>query len=211
MPSCTALYPLCISRNNANKPSDDIVDGFGPVIDRVQVGVEMMEDGVSVTQPDDIGLALRSIYNSRKEVTRIRALLHDKTDVVQCFARHCSSLGSSPAEVELYLSDIQDHVLTMMSNLATAEQMLSRSQSKYVGQLSFQSTRMRNQITAAVSRLTAIGAIFVTMQSILGIFSMNVNIPGENVTNLTWWFGILGFITGVPLLVLTIARRARFI
>lgn len=187
------------------------MDGFAPLIDCVQTSVEVIEDGVSVTRPEDIGLALQSIYKYRKEVTRIRQHLHDKIDVIRCFARHCGSLGSTPAEVTLYLSDIQDHVLTMMANLTIAEQMLSRSQSKYLGQLSWDSTCMRNQIADALSRLTVIGAIVVTMQVITGLFGMNVKVPGLDVAGLSWWFGILGFILGLILLLFVIARRTQII
>ncbi|KAH1549929.1 hypothetical protein KXV92_001994 [Aspergillus fumigatus] len=146
---------------------DDIVDGFAPLINRVEASVETMEDSVSITRPDDIGLALKQIYTSRRQVLQIRQLLNDKTDVIRCFARHCEALGST-REVVSYLSDIQDHVLTMVSNLAHSEQRLSRSQDKYLGQLSFDSTRMRNQIVATLSRLTVIASCIVPMQIITG-------------------------------------------
>ncbi|KAF4153025.1 hypothetical protein CNMCM8927_006240 [Aspergillus lentulus] len=158
---------------------DDIVDGFAPLIHRVEASVETMEDSVSITRPDDIGLALKQIYTSRRQVLQIRQLLNDKTDVIRCFARHCEALGST-SEVVSYLSDIQDHVLTMVSNLAHSEQRLSRSQDKYLSQLSFDSTRMRNQIVATLSRLTVIASCIVPMQIITGLFGMNVTVPGKN-------------------------------
>ncbi|KAJ5112393.1 hypothetical protein N7532_000438 [Penicillium argentinense] len=190
---------------------DDIVDGFAPLIDRVTTSVEVTEDTLSITQPDDIGLALQSIHKFRKEVTHIRQLLNDKTDVIRCFARHCDGLGASPSDVASYLIDIQDHVLTMMSNLANAEQMLSRSQSKFLGRISFDSTCMRNQIADTLSRLTAIGSIIVIMQIVTGLFGMNIEVPGEYVSGLQWWFGVLGFILGLAVIFCTILKRARII
>ncbi|KAF9890483.1 hypothetical protein FE257_005888 [Aspergillus nanangensis] len=190
---------------------DDIVDGFAPFIGRVETGVEMMEDGVSITRPDDIGLALQRIYQCRKEVMQIRQLLNDKTDVVRCFARHCDAFGSATAEVALYLSDIQDHVLTMMGNLAHSEQMLSRSQSKYLSRLSFDSTRMRNQMTATLSRLAVIGAIIVPMQYLTNIFGMNVTVPGKHTPGLAWWFGILGVILGLICTACVLAKKYKII
>lgn len=187
------------------------MDGFAPLIDRVQAGVEMMEDGVSVTQPNDISLALQNIYMYRKEVIRIHQVLRDKTDVLRCFARHCESLGSTSLEIMLYLDDIKDHVLTMIGGLATAEQMLSRSQSKYLGQLSFDATCMRNQTAGALSRLSVIGGLLAIGQILTMLFGVNVNLPGENVPNLAWWFGILGFIIAFSLLGLVIAKRTRII
>lgn len=191
--------------------SDDIVDGFAPLIDRVTTSVEVTEDTLDITQPDDIGLALQNIHKYRKEVTHIRHLLNDKTDVVRCFARHCSSLGASPSDVASYLSDIQDHVLTMMSHLTNAEQMLSRSQTKFMSRIAFDSTRMRNQIAETLSRLTAIGSIVVLMQVTTTSFGMNVEVPGQDVKNVAWWCGILGFELLVAVLLLFILRKARII
>jgi magnesium transporter len=165
--------------------SDDIVDGFAPLINRVEASVETMEDSVSITRPDDIGLALKQIYTSRRQVLQ--------------------------SEVVSYLSDIQDHVLTMVSNLAHSEQRLSRSQDKYLSQLSFDSTRMRNQIVATLSRLTVIASCIVPMQIITGLFGMNITVPGKNSEGLGWWFGILGVILALIVLSLAIARRSRFL
>lgn len=195
---------------------DDIVDGFAPFINRVQAGVEMIEDDVSITRPDDIGLALQRIYRYRKEVLQIRQLMNDKTDVVRCFARHCDSFGPATTNVTLYLSDIRDHVLSMMANLLHAEQMLSRAQEKYLSQLSFDSTRMRNEIAATLSRLTVIAGIIVPMQFITGLFGMNVTVPGETPDDekpgpVNWWLGILGIILGLIFLGLLVAKRLRFI
>ncbi|KAE8155166.1 hypothetical protein BDV25DRAFT_146632 [Aspergillus avenaceus] len=194
---------------------DDIVDGFAPFINRCQTGVEMIEDDVSITRPDDIGLALQRIYQYRKQVAQIRQLLNDKTDVIRCFARHCDSFGPASTNVALYLSDIRDHVLTMMSNLYNAEQMLSRAQEKYLSQLSFDSTRMRNEIAETLSRLTVIAGIIVPMQFITGLFGMNVNVPGQppedEIGPLSWWFGIFGIILGLILTGLAVAKRFRWI
>lgn len=191
--------------------SDDIVDGFAPFINQVESGVETMEDSVSITRPDDIGLALQQIYKCRKEVLHIRQLLNDKTDVLRCFARHCEAFGASSSQVTLYLSDIQDHVLTMVANLDAAEQMLSRGQSKYLSQLSFDSTRMRNQIMHALSRLSMIAGIIVPCQFVTGLFGMNVTVPGEDKNTLAGWFSILGIILALILLFLSIARKLRLL
>ncbi|KAL4998380.1 hypothetical protein BDV10DRAFT_167422 [Aspergillus recurvatus] len=192
---------------------DDIVDGFAPFISQVEQGVDTMEDSVSITRPDDIGLALQQIYRCRKEVLHIRQLLNDKTDVIRCFARHCDAFGASSSQVGLYLSDIQDHVLTMMANLDAAEQMLSRGQSKYLSQLSFDSTRMRNQISHALSRLTVIAGIVVPLQFVTGLFGMNINVPAQEdrVDSLTAWFSILGVLVALVVVFFVVARRLRIL
>ncbi|KAL4804150.1 hypothetical protein BDV18DRAFT_35983 [Aspergillus unguis] len=190
---------------------DDIVDGFAPFIGQVESWVDIMEESVSITRPDDIGLALQRIYQCRKEVLHIRQLLNDKTDVIRCFARHCDAFGASSSQVRLYLSDIQDHVLTMLANLDACEQMLSRGQSKYLSQLSFDSTRMRNQISHAISRLTVIAGVIVPLQFVTGLFGMNVTVPAQEdkVSSLTAWFSILGILLALVVVFVAVAKKIR--
>ncbi|PYH89307.1 Mg2+ transporter protein [Aspergillus ellipticus CBS 707.79] len=186
---------------------DDIVDGFGPFIGRVESGLEVMEDNISIARPDDIGLVLQRNYKWRKEVMQIRQLLHDKIDVIRSFARHCDAFDAPTSQVSLYLSDIRDHIITMISNLDQAEQMLSRSQSKYLTQLHFDSGRMRNGIASALGRLTVLASILVPMQFITGLLGMNVVVPGKYVGNLVWWWGIIGFMFGAIILFALVAKR----
>ncbi|KAF3393896.1 hypothetical protein F1880_005484 [Penicillium rolfsii] len=72
-----------------------------------------------------------------------------------------------------------------MANLTRAEQMLSRSQSKYLGQLSFDSTCMRSRIAGTLGQLTGIGAVIVTMQLSTGLLSVHIAIPWLDVAGLS--------------------------
>ena len=204
---------LVISRSITDRPSDDIVDGFGPSIQKVRQGIDTMEDSFAITRPDDIGLVLQQIYKCRKEIMRIRHLLNDKTDVIKSFARRCDErcFINPSFEVMVYLSDIQDHVLTMISNLAHSEQMLSGSQMKYVEQLSMDNNRTRNKTLDALSKLSLLGTMFVPMQSIVSSFGMNVQVPGEDDSGLGWWFGVFGGLAVVVLACLILAKVRRWI
>lgn len=197
----------------ADGNSDDIVDGFAPSIHQIQQGIETMEDSFSITRPDDIGLVLQQIYKCRKEITRIRHLLNDKTDVIKSFARRCDErcFITPSCEVVVYLTDIQDHVLTMMSNLTHLEQMLSGSQTKYVEQLSMDNNRTRNLTLSTLGKLTVLGTMFIPMQTIIGSFGMNVHVPGEDVSGVAWWFGIIGVIASIVACCLVIAKLRRWI
>lgn len=104
----------------------------------------------------------------------------------------------------------------MVADLYNAEQMLSRAQEKYLSQLAFDSTRMRNEIAATLSRMTVVGGILVPMQFLIGLFGMNVTVPGQTPEDVdsppvNWWYGILGVILGLICLGLVTAKRLRFI
>jgi magnesium transporter len=68
----------------------------------------------------------------------------------------------------LYLSDIQDHLITMTQNLNHYEKILSRTHSNYLAQISIEMTDANNQINEVLSKLTALGTILIPMNLITG-------------------------------------------
>lgn len=104
------------------------------------------------------------------------------------------------ADIALYLGDIQDHLVTMFQNLLAYEKIFSRSHGNYLAQLSLESFYSNNRITEMFSKVTLIGAILVPLHLITGMFGMNVTVPGEQQGNLKWWFGILGVMFGIVII-----------
>ena len=80
----------------------------------------------------------------------------------------------------LYLSDIQDHLITMTQNLNHYEKILSRSHSNYLAQISIEMTDANNQINDVLSKLTALGTVLIPMNLVTGLWGMNVHVPGED-------------------------------
>lgn len=81
----------------------------------------------------------------------------------------------------LYLSDIQDHLITMTQNLNHYEKILSRSHSNYLAQISIEMTDANNQINDVLSKLTALGTVLIPMNLVTGLWGMNVHVPGQDV------------------------------
>ena len=140
-------------------------------------------------------------------------LLGGKADVIKGFAKRCNEQYSiTPrGEIGLYLGDIQDHVVTMMSNLGHFEKMLSRSHSNHLAQLSVDSIEQGNRANKVLSKITIIATIIVPLNLICGLFGMNVPVPGRETEGLQWFFGILGLICAITVFSLITAKRFRFI
>ena len=140
-------------------------------------------------------------------------LLGGKADVIKGFAKRCNeSYSVTPrGEIGLYLGDIQDHVVTMMSNLGHFEKMLSRSHSNYLAQLSVDNIRQGNRANEVLSKITLLATILVPLNLICGLFGMNVPVPGKDSDGLGWFFGIIGVIAAIVIACLAVARRLRFI
>jgi len=140
-------------------------------------------------------------------------LLGGKADVIKGFAKRCNDQYSvTPrGEIGLYLGDIQDHVVTMMSNLGHFEKMLSRSHSNYLAQLSVDNIAQGNRTNEALSKITLLASILVPLNLICGLFGMNVEVPGKEAAGLGWFFGIIGVICAIVVFCLALARRYRYI
>ncbi|MCJ1337052.1 Mg(2+) transporter [Bachmanniomyces sp. S44760] len=192
---------------------DNIVDNFGPVIHCIEAETDQIEDQVFVARSDDFSILLKQIGGARKKVNSLMRLLGGKADVIKGFAKRCNEQYSvTPrGEIGLYLGDIQDHVVTMMSNLGHFEKMLSRSHSNYLAQLSVDNIAQGNHANKVLSKITLIATVLVPLNLITGLFGMNVDVPGRSSAGLHWFFGIIGVILAIVVGSLVAARRYRFI
>lgn len=192
---------------------DNIVDTFGPVIHSIELETDTIEDQVFVARNDDLAPLLRQVGECRKKVMSLMRLLGGKADVIKGFAKRCneSYMMTPRGEIGLYLGDIQDHVVTMMSNLGHFENLLSRSHSNYLAQLSVDQIAQGTRANEVLSKITTVAAILVPLNLVCGLFGMNVPVPGRNSEGLQWFFGILGIIVAMVVAFLYGARRYRYI
>lgn len=104
---------------------DDIVDSFAPVISKIEKETDVIEDQVFVAREDDMHAFLRNIGMVRRNVMGLMRLLGGKADVLRGFTKRCNaSYSVTPRmDIGLYLGDIQDHVVTMMTSLGHFEKM----------------------------------------------------------------------------------------
>jgi magnesium transporter len=191
---------------------DDIVDSFAPVLRSIEQETDAIEDQVFTARIEDSREILRAVGDCRKKVMQLLRLLGGKADVIKGFAKRCNEKYSvAPhGDVGLYLSDIQDHVVTMMSNLAHFEKMLSRSHSNYLAQISVDQVIQGNEANTTLGKVTVIATILVPLNLICGLFGMNVKVPGQD-GSIAWFFGILGTIILFVAVCLGVAKKMRFI
>jgi magnesium transporter len=127
---------------------DDITDVFGPLIQSIEDEVDEVDDTImqmhaldgaakensgdhNNKKNDDAasttsiapGDMLRRVGDCRKKVMGMYRLLGTKADVIKGFAKRCNEQWevAPKSEIGLYLGDIQDHIMTMTSNLTHYE------------------------------------------------------------------------------------------
>jgi magnesium transporter len=130
---------------------DDITDVFAPLIQSIEDEVDDIDDAIlQLHSPEENralaekakssnekrsesggdgttggkgGDMLRRVGDCRKKVMGLYRLLGNKADVIKGFAKRCNEQWevAPRSEIGLYLGDIQDHIVTMTSNLSHYE------------------------------------------------------------------------------------------
>ncbi|GAP87736.1 hypothetical protein SAMD00023353_2800730 [Rosellinia necatrix] len=192
---------------------DDIVDSFAPAISRIESLTEVIEDSVFVARPDNMNEFLRQLGGVRKNTLGLMRVLGGKADVLKGFTKRCNeNYKVTPRmDIGMYLGDIQDHVVTMMTNLTHFEKILSRAHSNYLAQLTIDSISQGTKTNAVLSKITFIATVIVPLNIVTGLFGMNVEVPFGHNANLNAFFGVLGSLVGFVVLALLLARRLRLI
>jgi len=173
---------------------DDITDAFGPLIQSIEYEVDSIDELVLILKETEQSDMLRRIGTCRKKVMGLLRLMGNKADVVKGLAKRCNENWrvAPTSDIGLYLSDIQDHLITMTQNLNHYEKILSRSHSNYLAQISIEMTEANNQINDVLSKLTALGTVLIPMNLVTGLWGMNVHVPGQDSTGgYTWFISII--------------------
>ncbi|KAF8914269.1 hypothetical protein CPB84DRAFT_76115 [Gymnopilus junonius] len=163
---------------------DDITDAFGPLIQGIEYEVDSIDELVLILKEAEQSDMLRRIGTCRKKVMGLLRLMGNKADVVKGLAKRCNENWrvAPTSDIGLYLSDIQDHLITMTQNLNHYEKILSRSHSNYLAQISIEMTDANNQINDVLSKMTALGTVLIPMNLVTGLWGMNVHVPGQEAT-----------------------------
>lgn len=194
---------------------DDITDVFAPLIQAIEQEVDDIDDSIlklhsgnkeeenekiKSSKADDGrsesgeqssgGDMLRRVGEGRKKVMLLYRLLGNKADVIKGFAKRCNERWevAPRSDIGLYLGDIQDHILTMTSNLSHYETLLSRAHSNYLAQINIRMNERQEQTADVLGKLTVLGTIVLPMNIVTGMWGMNVKVPGQEVDNLIWFW-----------------------
>ncbi|KAH0536469.1 hypothetical protein FGG08_006650 [Glutinoglossum americanum] len=185
---------------------DDITDVFVPLIQSVEDEVDEIDDIIlqlhssadhikgdrvkgsemkSEAGGCESGNMLRRVGDCRKKVMGLYRLLGNKADVIKGFAKRCNEQWevAPRSEIGLYLGDIQDHIVTMTSNLSHYE-----NHSNYLAQINIRMGERQEQTADVLGRLTVLGTIVLPMNIITGLWGMNVLVPGQDIESLNWFW-----------------------
>ncbi|KAL4998627.1 hypothetical protein BDV10DRAFT_69115 [Aspergillus recurvatus] len=194
---------------------DDVIDSFAPYMETTSRQSESIQDEIFTARDDDMAPLMLRIYSIRKRINHLTHLLSGKSDVLNGFLKRCQAKAIQhtlpEGDLLVYLSDVQDHLVTILTELAHLDEITSRLQSNFLAQTGVNNMRLSVRLNDGLSKVTVLATIFVPLQMITGLFGMNVTVPGQDVNSLAWFFGIVGVFVSIVLIACFIAVRLRLL
>ncbi|KAJ2703619.1 CorA metal ion transporter [Coemansia sp. IMI 203386] len=150
---------------------------------------------------------LRQIGSARRELLTMLQMLAGKSDVIRGLNRLVSESLSH------HFQDIGDQLAALIGICTQCELVLTRAHANYMAQLSLGLSRATVGAGAFANRWAVLAGVLLPLQIAAGFFGQNVLVPWtwdqENKIhdNVRAWLGILGFMLGFLLLVVTLLWR----
>ncbi|KZT02653.1 uncharacterized protein LAESUDRAFT_684843 [Laetiporus sulphureus 93-53] len=125
---------------------------------------------------------------TRRLVISLARFLDHKHEVVAQLQKRLLTVGEwrlrhgteHDQDVYIYMGDVQDHILTLQQSLAHYERVLSQAHPIYLSHLRLSVSKVQSGTDTAVVTLTTVSLGVVCVQTLIGLFSMNVLVPSND-------------------------------
>ena len=136
-------------------------------------------------------------------------LLGLKADVIKGFSKRYNEAVdiAKQQEIGMYLGDIQDHIVTMVQLLNHYEKLLARFHLNYLAQIIIDMTKVNNDTNDVLGKITILGTIVLPINVVTSLWGMNCIVPGQDVNNLNWFYGIITGMVLFSLIAYNFAKR----
>lgn len=188
---------------------DAVVDSFSPQVQTTDFEAAAIEDLVNSLSKQSQDQVLRRITASKKRVMGLSRLLSGKPSAIKHIRRRLvpfyTDLGIS--ELGLYLSDVGDNVVGLLSSLQYQEQTLVRAHGTYLARVQIEIQEISNASNNITNKLTILASIIVPLNLILGLWSVNVKVPWQTSDS---YYPFMGFCLLCVILILATVAFARW-
>jgi magnesium transporter len=173
---------------------DFVVDGFEPIIDRVEETVEELEELTIAEFPEQD--TIRRIFHLRRNLRKFGYIVGPMEEV--CHKLATEDLPAIDAGVRIWFRDVYDHMRRTMSHLKGLDDTLAN----IVETGSLLEQHRQGEITR---QLAAWAAILAVPTAIAGIYGMNFEFMPE----LHWRFGYPMAVAAMATICVSLWRRFR--
>lgn len=161
---------------------DFVVDGYAPLLDRLDQAVEEMEEGAVLGFPDQA--RIRRIFRLRRRLRRFEGNIGHMEEVAAKLAS--ATFPAIDAKARPYFNDVYDHVRRSLGRAHALNDTLASI-------VEVASLLEQNRQGAITRQLAAWAAILAVPTAIAGIYGMNFDVMPE----LRWRYGYFAVLGGM--------------
>jgi len=141
--------------------ADAIVDGYFPVMDRLEDELDQLQDDV-FARPR--GWTLERVFRVKRELIELRRAIVPAREVFNQLTNRTSPLIR--AEQVLYFRDVYDHLIRVTDELDTDRELVAGTLDVYL-------SSVNNELSDIMKRLTGVTVILAGIGAAAGIFGMS--------------------------------------
>ncbi len=178
---------------------DSMVDHYRPEVNKLEDRIDDLEKAV-FGRPNPT--LIRRILDSKRDLSTLRRIITPQRDVVARLARR--DFVDISTDLSFRFRDVYDHIVRIVDDVTIFQDRIS-------GILDAHLTNVSNRLNEVLKVLTVVSTIFMALTLIAGLWGMNVmlpHLPGGEVAQFWWVFGIM---TLVALVMLAFFRRRNWI
>ncbi|HEX7254895.1 MAG TPA: magnesium transporter CorA family protein [Gaiellaceae bacterium] len=169
---------------------DDLFDYCFPILDKIGHKLDAIEDDIEAERSHEI---VRDISRAKQEIISYRKIIKPQRPTLRVLERQVERF--LPQDLELYFDDLVDaseRLWDLLDNYKEVVEALEATNESAI-------QHRQNDILRV---LTVVGAVFLPLTFITGIFGMNVDYPGEGSREAFWamvtamiavFLGLVGF------------------
>jgi magnesium transporter len=178
---------------------DGIVDGYFPVLDRLEDELDALQDDV-VDRPSS--WTLGRLFAIKRELIEIRRAILPAREVLNQLTNR--QLEAIAPEHVLYFRDVYDHLIRVTDELDTDRELVAGTLEVYL-------STVNNQLSAIMKRLTGVTVVLAGIGGLAGIFGMSEAGPALAGTEEAGFWFVSGAIAALALVTVVVLRRIDWI
>lgn len=146
---------------------DRVVDNYFLILNEIEDLIEdselnLIEDGNKITP--------RNLLHLKKQLISLRKFIYPLRDEVRKLQNHDTKIIEY--KTQKYISDLYDHLQNIIQNLESFRDSVSNLMELY-------SSNISNKLNGIMKTLTVVGAIFIPLTFIVGVYGMNFDYMPE--------------------------------
>ena len=178
---------------------DTLVDGFFPVLAKLDDEIDELEDDI-LERPTDQQLG--RLFDMKRSLIAVRKVVTPQRDMVASVLTGRNELPGMTPDAERYFRDLYDHLIRISDLVDSYRDLMS-------GALDTHLSTVSNRLNVVMKQLTIIATVFLPLTFITGFFGQNFGWMVNRLTNLPVFLGLGIGLQIVVLVVLIVLFRQR--